>query len=248
MNKDINIILNSTDVVAAAFDVADGVVSIDDYSFQWKKIQKVSKSAAVTAATGAITLSVPSTPVAGTEYRVIVNQFVADEEKVVSIGYVAVAGDDEQAVCDNLRTLINAFVSAGSLDVVASGTTTCIITSTTTNPLISVGGLLALAASAPTAGTAGVNEGATLLSEGVADSFDSDLPQSGLEYTLYDWELMLPKGYGGFNHQSDDQLVHLKLYIDEAGTAFAALQTEIDNVLAGLNPGGTGSDELLGQD
>jgi hypothetical protein len=59
---------------------------------------------------------------------------------------------------------------------------------------------------------------------------------------------MLPKGYGGFNHQSDDQLVHLKLYIDEAGTAFAALQTEIDNVLAGLNPGGTGSDELLGQD
>ena len=244
MNKDINIILNSTGVVAAAFDVADGVVSIDDYSFQWKKIQKVSKSAAVTAATGAITL----TPSAGTEYRVIVNQFVADEEKVVSIGYVAVAGDTATTVCDNLRTLINAFVSAGSLDVVASGTTTCIITSTTTNPLISVGGLLELTASAATAGTAGVNEGATLLSEGVADSFDSDLPQSGLEYTLYDWELMLPKGYGGFNHQSDDQLVHLKLYIDEAGTAFAALETEIDNVLAGLNPGGTGSDELLGQD
>ena len=247
MNKDINIILNSTDVVAAAFDVADGVVSIDDYSFQWKKIQKVSKDAAVTAATGAITLT-PSAPSAGTEYRVIVNQFVADEEKVVSIGYVAVAGDTATTVCNNLRTLINAFVSAGSLDVVASGTTTCIITSTTTNPLISVGGLLELTASAATAGTAGVNEGATLLSEGVADSFDSDLPQSGLEYTLYDWELMLPKGYGGFNHQSDDQLVHLKLYIDEAGTAFAALQTEIDNVLAGLNPSGTGSDELLGQD
>lgn len=248
MNKDINIVLNSTDVVAAAFDVADGVVSIDDFSFPWKKIQKVSKTAAVTAATGAITLSVPSTPSAGTEYRVILNQFVADEKKVVSIGYVAVAGDDEQAVCDNLRTLINAFVSAGSLDVTPSGTTTCVITSTITNPIISVGGLINLTASAAVAGTAGVNEGATLAGEGIVDSFDGDLPQSNLEYTLYDWSLKLPKGKGGFNGQTDDQEVSLKLYIDEAGTAFAALETEIDNVLAGLNPGGTGSDELLGQD
>ena len=44
MNKDINIILNGADAAAASFDVADGVVSVDGYSFPWKKIQKASKT------------------------------------------------------------------------------------------------------------------------------------------------------------------------------------------------------------
>ena len=234
MNKDINIVLNTIAASAADLDVAGGIVTIDDYSFPWKKLFSAEKKAAVTAAGAAITLA-PSSPSAGLEYRVIIRQFVADEEKVISVVYTAITGDTPTTVCNNLRTLISAFVSAGSLDVTPSGTTTCIITSSATNPVISVGGLLNLSASAPTAGTAGVNEGATLAGEGVVDSFDGDLPLVGSEYTSYELSLKLPKGYGGFNGQTSDQEIKLNLYLDEAATNFAALEGDIDALLDGTD-------------
>jgi hypothetical protein len=234
MNKDINIVLNTIAASAADLDVAGGIVTIDDYSFPWKKLFSAEKKAAVTSAGAAITLT-PASPSAGLEYRVIIKQYVNDEEKVISVGYVAVIGDTATTVCNKLRTLISAFVSAGSLDVTPSGTTTCIITSSATNPVINVGGLLNLTASAPSAGTAGVNEGATLLSEGVVDSFDGDLPLVGSEYTSYELSLKLPKGYGGFNGQTSDQEIKLNLYLDEAATNFAALEGDIDALLDGTD-------------
>lgn len=249
MNKDINIVLNSTDVVAAAFDVADGVVTVDDFQFPWKKIQKMTKTAAVTGAGGAITLT-PDTPSAGVEYGFTITQTVADVLHVSRVGYVAVAGDTPTTVCDNLRTLLQAMENAGRLDVTLTGTTTCVITASDDNAIISVGGLIGLSSSPASgiAGTAAVNDGGDLLAEGIVDSFDGTLPQDGLEYTSWEFELMLPKGSGGFNEQTSDQAVSLVLYLDEAGTAYAALNTEIQNVADGLNPSGTGSEELLGQD
>ena len=234
MNKDINIVLNTIAATAADLDVAGGIVSIGDFSFPWKKLFSAEKKSAVTSAGAAITLT-PASPSAGVEYRVVVRQFVADEEKVISVGYTAVAGDTATTVCDNLRTLISTYVSVGSLDVTPSGTTTCIITSTATNPVISVGGLVNLSASAAIAGTAGVNEGATLLSEGVVDSFDGDLPLAGSEYTSYELSLKLPKGNGGFNGQTSDQEIKLNLYLDEGAANFAALEGDIDALLDGTD-------------
>ena len=61
-----------------------------------------------------------------------------------------------------------------------------------------------------------------------------DLPVSGKEYTHYEFELMLPKGNGGFNHQTDDQAVGVNMYIDEgAGAGYTALDGELTDILDG---------------
>ena len=250
MNKDIEIVLNTTDVLAAAFDVADGVVSVDGFSFQWKKIQRMKRTAAVNAATGLITVT-PATPTLGLEYRFTLVQYVADSRREVAVSYTADAADvaaGVNSVVTKLKTLITAYVSAGSLDVNFGGSVSTVqIYSTVTNPLINIGGLLnATASSVP--GTAGVNMGAILASQGVKDSFDATVPTSGLLYTSWEFELMLPKGYGGFNHQTDDQAVSLVLFLDEGGSEYAALNTEILNVSNGLDPDGTAAEEILGQD
>jgi len=251
MNKDINIVLNTTDVLAAAFDVADGIVTVDSFSFPWKKIQRMREATAVNAATGLITVT-PATPTLGLEYRFTLVQYVADARREVAVSYTADAADvvaGVNSVVTKLKTLITAYVSGGSLDVTLGvSASTVQINSTLTNPLINIGGLLNATASPALAGTAGVNMGAILASEGVVDSFDATAPTSGLLYTSFTFELMLPKGYGGINHQTDDQAVNLVLYLDEGGTAFTALRDEIREVAAGKDPDGTAAEEILGQD
>ena len=251
MNKDIEIVLNTTDVVAAAFDVAGGVVTVDNYSFPWKKIQKMTRTAAVNAANGLITVT-PATPTLGLEYRFTLVQYVADARREVAVSYTADAADvvaGVNGIVTKLKTVITAYVNAGKLDTTFGGSASTVqIYSTVTNPLINIGGLLNATATPVLAGTAGVNMGAILASEGVVDSFDGTVPTSLLLYTSWEFELMLSKGYGGFNHQTDDQAVSLMLYLDEGGTAYAALNTEILNVSNGLDPDGTAAEEILGQD
>jgi hypothetical protein len=251
MNKDIEIVLNTTDVLAAAFDVADGIVTVDSFSFPWKKIQRMKRTAGVNAANGLITVT-PATPTLGLEYRFTLVQYVADARREIAVSYTADAADvvaGVNGIVTKLKTLITAYVSAGSLDVNFGGSVSTVqIYSTVTNPLINIGGLLNATATPVLAGTAGVNMGAILASEGVKDSFDATVPTSGLLYTSWEFELMLPKGYGGFNHQTDDQAVSLVLYLDEGGSEYAALNTEILNVSNGLDPDGTAAEKILGQD
>ena len=253
MNKDIEIVLNTTDVVAAAFDVAGGVVTVDNYSFPWKKIQKMTRTAAVNAANGLITVT-PATPTLGLEYRFTLVQYVADARREVAVSYTADAADVADpspidAIVAKLKTVITAYVNSGGLDVTfGPSASTVQIYSTVTNPLINIGGLLNVTATPVLAGTAGVNMGAILASEGVVDSFDATAPTSGLLYTSWEFELMLPKGYGGFNHQTDDQAVSLMLFLDQGGSEYGALNTEILNVSNGLDPDGTAAEEILGQD
>ena len=240
MNKPIEIVLNAATIeyVTATWkdlSVADGTMTIGErYSFPWKKLFNKDKKVSVPAATGAITLT-PTAPAAGTEYGFTIVQYVADVEYSSRIGYVAVAGDTATTVCNNLRTILTSMVNAGRLDVALTGTATCIITSTTTNPLISVGGLDDVGASALIAGTAGVNEGATLLAEGVKDSFDATVPTAGASYTSYELTLMMPKGSGGFNEQTSDQEHTLMLYVDQAGTPSGHFIVDLDRLLNGLN-------------
>jgi hypothetical protein len=73
MNKDINIILNGADAAAASFDVADGVVSIDGYSFPWKKIQKASKTVSVAGTEGIINAKIGALA-SGIEYAFFLTQ------------------------------------------------------------------------------------------------------------------------------------------------------------------------------
>ena len=251
MNKDINIILNGADAAAASFDVADGVVSIDGYSFPWKKIQKASKTVSVAGTEGIITAT-PGALASGTEYAFFLTQEVNGEVITERITWVSGSATPTAInVADGWRSVVLAHVNAGrfKITVPAAGAATLILpaSSVAYYNLTSVSGPLGSTAQTQ-APVSPVNLGADLLAAGVVDSFDSDLPASGTNYTLYDWILKLPKGKGGFNGQTDDQDVSLKLFVQEGQAGTAALVIEIDYVLAGLNPGGTGSDELLGQD
>ena len=254
MNKDINIVLNGADAAAASFDVADGVVSIDGYSFPWKKIQTVKASKSVAEVAAQVTVKVTGS-VAGDEYFFYLTQSIDGEVKQQRITVLGQSTDilTASAIVSTIETIAGA--GGGSLlraSADNAGGTVALVTidSDAGYPLLSISnassGILTLATVTP--GEAAVNAGTDLLAIGIADSFDSDLPASGTTYTLYDWSLKLPKGKGGFNGQTDDQDVSLKLFVQEGQAGTAALVTEIDYVLAGLNPGGTGSDELLGQD
>lgn len=251
MNKDINIILNGADAAAASFDVADGVVSIDGYSFPWKKIQKASKTVSAAETQADVDVTVAGS-VSGDEYFFYISQWIGGTLEQHRITFTGGASDTltAAAAVSAIETL--AAAGGGSRLKVSATNAAGVITilSDTGYPLITVSNASSsvLTIAVQTAGVAAVNAGADLLAIGIADSFDSDLPASGTTYTLYDWSLKLPKGKGGFNGQTDDQDVSLKLFVQEGQAGTAALVTEVDNVLAGLNPGGTGSDELLGQD
>ena len=257
MNKDINIVLNGADAAAASFDVADGVVSIDGYSFPWKKIQKASKTVSV-AEVDAIQNAKITAVAAGIEYSFILTQRVGGDLIVERIAYTASTGDTYTNVSAGWKAIVDAHAASGRIKVASTAISTVTnaddvltITSADGYALMSVSNAsnsVTLNIAGATTGVAAKNAGADLLAIGIADSFDSDLPASGTNYTLYDWSLKLPKGKGGFNGQTDDQDVSLKLFVQEAQAGTAALVIEIDYVLAGLNPGGTGSDELLGQD
>ena len=250
MNKDINIVLNGADAAAASFDVADGVVSIDGYSFPWKKIQKASKTVSVAETQADLDVTVASS-VFGNEYFFYISQWIGgtlEQHRITFTGGASVTLTAAAAV-SAIETL--AAAGGGSRLKVSATNALGVITilSDTGYPLVTVSNVSSSVLTiSGTAGVAAKNAGADLLARGIADSFDSDLPASGTNYTLYDWSLKLPKGKGGFNGQTDDQDVSLKLFVQEAQAGTAALVIEIDYVLAGLNPGGTGSDELLGQD
>ena len=254
MNKDINIVLNGASAAAASFDVADGVVSIDGYSFPWKKIQKASKTVSGAEVAAKVTVDVTGS-VSGNEYFFYLTQSIDGKVKQQRITVLGQSTDilTASAIVSTIETIAGA--GGGSLlraSADNAGGTVALVTidSDAGYPLLSISnassGILTLATVTP--GEAAVNAGTDLLAIGIADSFDSDLPASGTTYTLYDWSLKLPKGKGGFNGQTDDQDVSLKLFVQEGQAGTAALVIEIDYVLAGLNPGGTGSDELLGQD
>jgi hypothetical protein len=257
MNKDINIVLNGASAAAASFDVADGVVSISSYPFPWKKIQKASKTVSV-AEVDAVQNAKITAVAAGIEYSFILTQRVGGDLIVKRIAYTASTGDTYTNVSAGWKAIVDAHAASGRIKVASTAISTVTnaddvltITSADGYALMSVSNAsnsVTLNIAGATTGVAAVNAGADLLARGIADSFDSDLPASGTTYTLYDWSLKLPKGKGGFNGQTDDQDVSLKLFVQEGQAGTAALVTEIDNVLAGLNPSGTGSDELLGQD
>lgn len=239
MNKPINIILNTMLAAAADLDVAGGVVTIDDYSFPWKKLFSAEKQLAVAETPAAPTITV-GTPVPGTEYFFYVSQWIGGtlEQHRISVTAATATPGDLATLIDSAVDLIAAAgggsrlkaTSAAAANVVTISSIAGYANLTVSNASSSV---LALGG---VAGVSAKNSGADLLAAGVADSFDSDLPISGDTYTSYELTLMLPKGSGGFNEQTSDQEHTLNLYLnDTVGANYAALVLEVDKLLAGTD-------------
>ena len=248
MNRDINIILTTAETVATAVDFVDGLgrirkgVGTDSvqYTFPWKKLQATSKTTGAAGAAGQYTIT-PGALAANTEYSFYLTQVVDGETITEQIVFVsgATAPATADVVCDAWRSVINAHVNAGRLAVTAGGTTTLTLVASSvdnfnlTTQEISLAGIVVNQAP-----VAPVGRGADLLAEGIVDSFPAvgsaaALPVVGLSYSEYCFELMMPKGNGGFNEQTSDQAVLLKVYADEGAAGWAALDAVIDDVIDG---------------
>ena len=244
MNKDINIILTTAETVNTAVDFADGLGRIlkgatVTYTYPWKKLQAVSKTDGV-AGTAGVTTITPATGVANTAYSFFLTQQVDDELVTEQITWVSgAAAPSATEICNGWRSVVDAHVAAGRLAITTSGTTTCILTASSVDNfnLTGTSGPNGTAA-ATTPPVAPVGRGADLLAEGIVDSFPAvgaaaALPVAGLVYSEYTFELMMPKGYGGFNEQTSDQAVKLKVYADEGAAGFALLDGVVDDVIDG---------------
>lgn len=239
MNKPINIILNSIAATAADLDVAGGVVTIDDYSFPWKKLFSAEKQLAVAETQAAPTITV-GTPVPGTEYFFYVSQWIDGtlEQHRISVTAATSTPADLATLIDSAVDVIAA-AGGGSRLKATSAAVGNVVTITSeagyanltvsnaSSSVLALGGV---------AGVSAKNAGTDLLAEGVKDSFDGDLPISGDTYTSYELTLMLPKGSGGFNEQTSDQEHTLNLYLnDTVGANYTALVADVDLLLAGLD-------------
>lgn len=239
MNKPINIILNSIAATAADLDVAGGVVTIDDYSFPWKKLFSAEKQLAVTEIDAAPTITV-GTPVPGTEYFFYVSQWIDGtlEQHRISVTAATATPGDLATLIDSAVDVIAA-AGGGSRLKATSAAAANEVTITSIDGYANLTVSNASSSVLVLGGVAGVsakNSGADLLAAGVADSFDSDLPISGDTYTSYELTLMLPKGSGGFNEQTSDQEHTLNLYLnDTVGANYTALVADVDLLLAGLD-------------
>ena len=244
MNKDINIILTTAETVATAVDFVDGLGRIlkgatVTYTYPWKKLGAVSKSTGAAGTAGVVTVA-PGTGAANTAYTFFITQNVGEELVSEQITWVSgAAAPSATDICNGWRSIVDAHVAAGRLAITTSGTSTCILTasSVVNFNLRGVSGPLGTAVQTA-APVAPVGRGADLLAEGIVDSFPAigvaaALPVAGLSYSEYTFELMMPKGNGGFNEQTSDQAVSLKVYADEGAGAWAALDAIVDDVIDG---------------
>jgi len=244
MNKDINIVLTEAETVATAVDFRDGlgrVLKTADviYTFPWKKVGAVLRNNGAAEVAAQVTVDVTGS-VAGDEYFFYLTQSIDGEIKQQRISVLGQSTD--QLTSDAIVSAIETIAGAGGGSLLkasadnAGGTVTLVtIDSDAGYPLLSISnassGVLTLATVTP--GEAAINAGADLAALGVVDSFDSSVIPTAALYNEYTFELMAPKGSGGFNEQTNDQKVLLKVYADQASLTSAALDAVIDSIIDG---------------
>jgi len=257
MNKDINIVLTSAETVLTAVGFTAGLGRVQKgsdaiYTFPWKKLGAVSKSESSAGAAGQYTIT-PGLLAADTDYSFYLTQVVSGKIITERITFTsgATAPATADVVCDAWRVVINAHVNSGRLAVTAGGTTTLTLLASSvdnynlTAQEISLAGIVQNQAP-----IAPVGRGADLLAEGIVDAFPdfglpATLPLAGVSYSEYTFELMAPKGNGGFNEQTSDQAVLLKVYADESDAVNWAL---LDGVIDTIIDGSITASGLLGSD
>ncbi len=259
MNRDINIILTTAETVSTAVDFVEGLgrirkgVGTDSvqYTFPWKKLGAVSRVNGAAGAEGEYTIT-PGTLAANTEYSFYLTQVVNGETITEKIVFVSGATNPTAIqICDAWRAVVAAHVNAGRLaiDIPAVGAATLDLdASSVDNYNLTAVEISNAGVAEDQAPLAPIGRGADLLAAGVVDSFPEPglaaaLPTAAL-YNLYTFELMIPKGNGGFNEQTSDQAILLKVYADQSSGTSGALDTVIDTIIAGTYTAA----ELLGSD
>ena len=86
----------------------------------------------------------PGTLAANIDYGFVITQTINGQSRNVAVIYNsgATAPGSAQVVCDALRAVLLKYNNSGKVNVVGTGTSTCIVTGGTGNPLFSMGGPL----------------------------------------------------------------------------------------------------------
>lgn len=226
------LVINSTDVTSTSWQVVDGLVKIAGQNVcKYKELAKASVTASV-AETLQVTTLTP-TAAANSTYQIMIQQYNFSTGRTYTGTYTyttAAAGDTATTIGDYFRAQINA---DPTLRVVATGTTTLILTAEAGFPvftvtILSVGGGLTQTTGTP--GVVAVGTTAALALKGIT------VP-AGKTYTTVHIEYA-PVG-GMIIKDPTAPYAMYDLYLDNADADTAALVTVITNNLNGLDNAGT---------
>lgn len=182
--------------------------------------------ASVAATAGVLTLT--PTAAATTEYAFTLNQYITTQKEWVTqrISYVSKdSGDTATTISTALKNLITTYLAKG-FDVTPTGTTTTIVTATTTNPYISITGLtssLALANTTPPVWARGT-------AAWVAANFAGVTVETGATYsvsTIVTAPLSKADAAGNLNMGN----LTVFLIVNEANSGFATFKTAYELVV-----------------
>jgi hypothetical protein len=229
------LVINSTDVTATSWVLANGVISINSQNVcKYNAVKKASVTAAVAETSGVETL----TPIAAANsvYQFIIQQYNLSTGVTYTGTYTyttAASGDTATTICNAFRSQIN---NDQVLKVTATGAATLILTADAGFPLftvtiLQVGGGLTKATVAPdyVPGVAAVGTTAALALKGITVPAGKSYTTVHLEYSPVT----------GMNIKDDVNLYSVyDLYLDQADAQTAALVTVITNNINGLDNAG----------
>jgi hypothetical protein len=207
-------------------------------------VRKIEKAALVTAVaeTRAIWTVTP-TFAASQEFSIIITQIINGTAKqMVATAYTAASGGNITSLCDALRAVINANTT---MQIVASGTTTLILTANAGYPLIPSVSQVSLSSTpgvfasftATQAGVAAKGTYAALIAQGVS----SDIIVAGQSYSNFRIEYLAASSNDPGGNVSQQRNT-LNLYINAGATNYAALATRIGEIINAFASGGSVAD------
>lgn len=225
------LVLTNPAVTSSSWVLANGVITINGQQVcKYKELRKASVTASVNETLQVTTLT--PTAAANSTYQIMIQQYNFSTGKTYTATYTyttAAAGDTATTIGDYFRGQINA---DPTLRVVATGTTTLILTAEAGFPvftvtILSVGG--GLTQSTGTPGVVAVGTTAALALQGIT--------VTGANYTTVHLEYAPITGLN--IKDSTDVYSVYDLYLDTTDTQTGPLVTVITNNLNGLNDLGT---------
>jgi hypothetical protein len=225
------LVINSTDVTATSWVLANGVISINSQNVcKYNAVKKASVTAAVAETLQVTTL----TPVAANNsvYTIMIQQYNFSTGKTYTAQYsytTAASGDTATTIGDAFRSQIN---NDQNIKIAATGTTTLVLTAEAGFPvftvtILSVGGGLTQVTGTP--GVVAVGTTAALALKGITTPAGKSYTTVHLEYSPVT----------GMNIKDDVNLYSVyDLYLDEADAQTAALVTVIGYNINGLDNAG----------
>ncbi len=176
------------------------------------------------------------TAVASTTYSFYIQQYNPITKQVMTRFYTAeslASGSTNETIGDDFRDQINADQAAGQIQVVATGTTTLILTAQTGYPIFDVvliDAAASIAEAATTPGVRGYGAVATLAAQGLTGYTGS---------TYSNWHIEFFTRGSEVNTMFQGQRNVRDYFLNTAATNYAALLAAIKDVMSNYPVGGT---------